>query len=471
MFLRGKNQKQHLFSKMGLKVLLIQSHLGRIKFRPPLFPLGLCYIATTLEKHKVRILDLNIWKLPIAYQKLKEEISNFSPDLVGISIRNVDTTQRADIFYYFKTIGPTVKLIREIAPEIKIMVGGSGFSIFAREIMERIPEFDFGVYLEGEESTPELLDNLDSPELVKGIYFRKNGSVHFSGDRELPDFANLPMPKRDGNVINIKPYISTQNNIGLQTKRGCILNCGYCSYPFLSGRKLRLRSPQSVVEEIEYLISLGVTKFSIVDNIFNVPVSHTREICEEIVRRGLKVEWDAWFEIKRTTKELVLLAREAGCKHFGFSPDAATNKTLSTLKKGITEKDIEENLSLMRRINGVKAGYNFFYISPGVSLRSLMQTMILYFKIPIILFGRGGGVGLGLIRIEPHTDMHRIVLQEGFLNEETNLLPESEKELVKLFYCPASYRYLVFFITFLVKLMEKVVKPLGRFILKRFFQK
>jgi radical SAM superfamily enzyme YgiQ (UPF0313 family) len=455
-----------------MKVLLVQSHLGRIKFLPPLFPIGLCYIATALTEHNVKILDLNMWELSIAYEKLKEEIINFGPDIVGISIRNIDTTYRSDIFYHFKTIKPTAQLVKIINPNIKLLVGGSGFSIFAQKIMERIPEFNLGIYLEGEESIPELLGHIDSPETVKGIFIRKNGPVYFTGFRELPDFNNLPIPKRDEGLIDIKRYIGTvDNNIGIQSKRGCILNCAYCSYPFLSGKQLRLRSPKIVVDEIEYLINLGIKRFTFVDNIFNVPVSHAEEICEEIIKRGLDVEWSAWFEIKHTTEELMLLAKRAGCKRFDFSPDGATDKALTFLQKGITEKDIEENLRMVRRIDGIKVGYNYFVMLPGTNLLDLIKTLILYFKLPILLFGKGGGALLGWIRIEPHTKIHDFAVNEGILSQDTDLLPEDEKELKKLFYTDPAYRYIDFFILFLVKFMENIVKPFAKFAIKIFLQR
>jgi len=394
---------------------------------------------------------------------LEKKIPEFNPDIVGMSIRNIDTTSRFDIFYNFKTIRPTAQLIKKVNPDIKLLAGGSGFSLFAQKIMERVPEFDFGVYLEAEESLPELLEHLDSPEDVKGIFMRNEGGVYFTGERELPDFDNIAISRRDSDLIDIKQYIGVMHdNIGIQSKRGCILDCSYCSYPFLTGRKVRHRSPQKVVDEIEYLIGLGVRRFSFVDNIFNIPVSHAEEICEEIIRRGLDVEWGAWFEIKHTTEELMTLAQKAGCKHFGFSPDGATNKALSVLKKGITEKDIEENLRIVRRMKGIKAGYNFFCELPGTDLRDLLKTLVMYFKIPIVLFGKGGGVGLSWVRIEPHTDIYTSALEEDFVNEETDLLPKDEKDLSKLFYYNRSHWYINWFVILLVKTVHHLVKPFVR---------
>jgi radical SAM superfamily enzyme YgiQ (UPF0313 family) len=449
-----------------MKVLLVQSHLGRIKHFPPLFPIGLSYIATALEKHRVKIFDLNFWETPLAYEMLEKEIAEFNPDVVGISIRNIDTTNRVDIFYHYKTIKPTVDVVKRAKPDVILIAGGAGFSMFAEQILNRIPEFDFGIYQEGEESVPELLDFLDSPEKVNGVFFRRDGDLHFTGRREPPDINKLPIARRDKEIIDISAYIGkVADNIGIQTKRGCALSCAYCSYPFLNGTKMRLRLPKLVVDEIEYLMSLGVKRFSFVDNIFNVPESHAREICEEIIRRGIKVSWSAWYEIKNTNESLIRLAQKAGCKHFGFSPDAATDRTLTIMKKGITVKDIEDNLRLVRKIDGIRAAYNLFFIIPGATLIDLIKVVILYFKIPIVLLGKGGGVLLSWIRLEHHTEVLQMAIDEGFISNDNNLLPEREEDLKPLFYTNPSYRYFEAIIIQLVSFMEKVIKPTAKFLL------
>ena len=454
-----------------MKVLLIQAHLGRTGKEALIFPLGLMYLASVLDvHHEVKILDLNLWERDRATEMLSNQIKAYMPDIAGLSIRNIDTTQRADRFYYFKTVRPTARLIKDTKPDTTIMFGGPGFSAFAHAIMERVPECDFGVFLEGEESTPELLDNLHAPETVRGIYFRRNGAIVFTGERTPPDFSSLPMPRRDGDIIDIKLYDDPDgSNIGVQSKRGCVLNCAYCNYPFLTGRKLRLGSPGIVVGEIEYLVSLGIKKFSFVDNIFNVPKWHAKQICEEIIKRRLDVEWSAWFEIKNATKELLLLAREAGCKHFGFSPDAASNKGLSMLKKGFIEDDIIKNLKLVRR-HKVRAGYNFF-ILPGMSFKDIIKLFILFFLIPIMLRGRGRVFGLGWIRVEPHTEIHRMAIEEGILKEDTELLPNDENDLKKLFYCRSSFNFFDFIIIYAFKFAEEVLKPIFKLLRHKYLLK
>ena len=121
-----------------MRVLLVQQDSGRRK-SPPLFPIGLSYIATALlQDHQVKILDPNVYPFPYAFEELKKVLKDFEPDIVGISIRDYDTTQKLDLFVNFKTIAPTVKIVKEINPKTKVIVGGAGFSIFAKKIFKNV---------------------------------------------------------------------------------------------------------------------------------------------------------------------------------------------------------------------------------------------------------------------------------------------------------------------------------------------
>jgi hypothetical protein len=161
--------------------------------------------------------------------------------------------------------------------------------------------------------------------------------------------------------------------------------------------------------------------------------------------------------MKNTTDELVVLAKNAGCNHFAFSPDAASNKGLSMLKKAIVEDDINENLKIVRR-NKVRAGYNFFLL-PDMSFKDIFKLFILFFKIPIMLRGRGRVFGLGWIRVEPHTEVHRMAIEAGILKEDTDLLPTDEKELEGLFFCRSSFGIFNFIIIYAFKFLEQYLKP------------
>jgi anaerobic magnesium-protoporphyrin IX monomethyl ester cyclase len=447
-----------------MKILLVQAHLGRKEPEGNIFPIGLCYIASALKDHDVRIMDLNLFDDP--YSAMEQEIASFRPAVVGISLRNIDTTQRRDIFYYYKTIRPTAQRIKKADPSIKIMIGGTGFSMFAERIMQQVPEMDFGVYLEGDESAPELVANLDHPEAVKGIFIRRNGAIVFTGPRTLPDLAKIPIPRRDLTQLQ-QYYHPVFPNIGIQTKRGCPQKCAYCSYPFLNGTRVRVRSAQSVVDEIEYLVKdFNIKKFMFADSIFNLPTGHAEAICEEIIKSGIRVEWSAWFEIKTFTEELMNLAKRAGCVSMSFSPDAASDASLVALGKSITEADIKRVIRIAKSSKGVKFGFSFFCTPPRQDMKGFLKTLQLYFTIIFQLFGRGGA-SLSWIRVEPETRMHQIAVEDGILKRDTDLLPGDEAGLKHLFYsCPTTRWYAdpVFYLLYAVM---KRAKTAARAVLRR----
>ncbi len=445
------------------RILLIAAYQGRDEPKGAIFPLGLCYIATSLaeKQHNVSVFDPNLCDSP--YEEIKKKVQEFAPEVIGLSIRNIDTLNKSDIFYYFKTVSPTIKIIKEVAPESKIIVGGSGFSLFAKNIMDRIPEIDYGVYLEGEESVQELVEKLESPDKVLGIFYRLNGQVNFSGPRALPDFDSLPIPRRD--FLDITRYSYPLGNVGIQTKRGCPQRCAYCNYPFLNGKKVRARSPANVVDEIEYLVEkFGVRQFMFADAIFNVPEKHAREICEEILNRGLDVEWAAWCELKVFSEEFLLLAKKAGCRRIPFSPDGASNPALHTLRKGIATKDIHKVFRIIRKHKEIATAFGFFGTPPNQTFLGVLNTIYLYLKINLLLFSRQrSGASISWIRIEPDTEIQRIAIEERIIDKETELLPYKEEELEKLYYTSPSMWLGDRLIELVLWLVERLLKSIYRF--------
>ncbi len=440
-----------------MKVLLVQSYLGK-KDPRPVFPLGLCYIGTALTpKHTVKIFDPNVAIDP--YRELEDNLREFDPDVVGLSLRNIDNQQRRHPFYFFKTVQPTANLIKKIKPHTPLIIGGAGFSIFPEKIMGRTPEIDYGIYLEGEESTPELLENLDHPEKVKGVYYRRDGKVCFSGARELPDFSMLPIQRRDFVDINKYTRFAT---IGVQTKRGCPFSCAYCSYPVLNGNKVRMREPKQIVDEIEGLINrYGIKSFMFADGIFNVPLSHATDICKEIVTRRIKVSWNMWCSTKHINEEFLLLAKRAGCVSINYSPDALSNEALTMLKKGLNEEDVNIAYKLAKKIKGIQVNFGFFVSPPGETLRGLVKTLFFVLKANIGLAKNKGGAGFGWIRVEPNTEVYKIAIKENIMDEKIELLPEKEEQLKALFYSRSTLKWIDRLIVLLLDVLEPVAKLFG----------
>lgn len=398
-----------------MRVLLIQSSLDGAE--PPVYPIGLASIAANLNGHDVRIFDPNISTKP--YDELKETLHGFNPDIAAISLRNIDSTNKRVVVFYYEGMKRLVDVIKE-ASGAKVIVGGAGFSMYAAEIMEDEPRIDYGVYLEGELTLGKLLDNLDSPGLVPSVYHRKGGAVVFSGHGGRPDVNQIAPPRIES--APVAPYLAHRDSIGVETKRGCALSCVYCIYGFLNGKTYRLKDPGRIVDEIETLAeNHGVTRFTFVDSVFNIPKDHAEAILREMVRRGVKAEWSAWFNEKGFTEEFARLAVEAGCVSFILSPDGFSDETLNELGKNISKDDILRVFAILEKIGGVEVSYNFFKNPPGQTLGAFISLALFCLRARRSM-KRRVHFEFNSIRVEPHTRLYQIALREGLVSNSESLL-------------------------------------------------
>jgi radical SAM superfamily enzyme YgiQ (UPF0313 family) len=398
-----------------MKVLLVQSWLGGCE--PPVFPLGLSCLKASLPGHDVRIFDLNTAAQPFA--QLRELVASFQPELTGISLRNIDSTNKRTVVFYYPHLKEAVSAVKA-ASAAPLVVGGSGFSMFAREIMEDEPRIDLGVFLEGERTFALLLQNLDRPGSVPSVYYRAEGAVRFSGPGEQVDLDAAPFPDRD--AVALDAYAGLPEGIGVETKRGCLLDCLYCIYGFLNGKKLRLRSPGRVVDEVETLAGRhGVRRFTFVDSVFNIPQRHAEEVCRELVRRGVRAEWSAWFNEKSLTPEFLELAREAGCRNVILSPDGFSDEVLRRCGKNIRMADIRRSYEAVKAVDGFEVSYNFFKNPPGQSFGAFVALLAFVTRARREL-GRRVHFEFNAIRVEPHTRLLETAIAEGQVREGQSLL-------------------------------------------------
>ena len=406
-----------------MKVLLCSQYYGDEGLVFPAgicFPLGLAYIASMLKEHDVRVFDANIAKNPRG--ELSELLSSHEPDVVGISLRNIDLLNppRTGVSFYehFKTM---LRLIRKKAPSSKIIVGGTAFSVFSEQIMARNKEIDFGVVSDGETTIANLLRNFDNPKKVKNLLLQSEKGVEFTGRGELADFDLLPFPSRE--LFDLTKYIEEPFSMNVQSKRGCGFKCLYCAEPFLGRYTIQLRSAKKVVDEIEELVNnYGVKSFWFADSIFNFPLEHARDICREISRRKIEVEWLAYFREDFLNLRFAKEAVDAGCRSFEFHTDGTCDQTLAVLNKGIKISEIERTIDIARRIENAKVGYNLFYDLPRGNVRNLIALARFTVKATLKCRQKLAYLAFTRMRIYPHTLLYEIALREGKIGKDTDLL-------------------------------------------------
>jgi radical SAM superfamily enzyme YgiQ (UPF0313 family) len=406
-----------------MRVLLVQAFTALDM--ELVYPLGLACLAAHLDGHEVAIFDVNLHR-DAPYDALEAELRAFAPDVVGISLRNMKVGMPHLHTDDFEPQQKAIQLVKRIRPSVTIVAGGTAFSLYSEVMMERLPEVDLGVWGEAEHRFPALLADLAHPERVKGVYYRRDGAVHYTGRPPGEDWKNLRHPRRD--LVSHAPYLASSFvSVGVQAKRGCSLHCIHCSDTFLLGHRVRLRDPRDVVDEVEGLVrDHGVRQLFFCDQIFNIPPSHAIAICQEIVARKLDIQWSAWFNEHRNTlpDDLMVWLKRAGCGLLSFSPDHVDDRMLKNLDKNFRYEDMLYTVQVAKR-HGMDVEYSFFLNSPGEDTRSLFAILKFLVHARLEL-----GPHLRLftllmmqpIRIYPHTRLFELARETGLVDKDQQLV-------------------------------------------------
>ncbi len=306
-----------------MKILLISANTLKTPY--PVYPLGLDYVAGAIAgAHDVRILDMND---PDGQASLVETLVQYAPDLVGLSLRNIDSTEKSDQEGFIGAYANLMKTIRKLS-KAPVVLGGSGFSLFPDELMKALGA-DYGIVGEGERF-PELLQSLnkDQPAPCSPGILKRGFAASIPPPWTKPltlDFAQ-PKPHRDY-------YVKHGGMLNLQTKRGCSFRCIYCTYPHIEGRVLRFTAPVEAADTAMRLQKSGAAYLFITDSVFNSNIQHSLEVAEAFIRAGLSIPWGAFFAPTQTPKGYFKRLRAAGLTHVEFGTESLSAAMLKTYKK------------------------------------------------------------------------------------------------------------------------------------------
>jgi radical SAM superfamily enzyme YgiQ (UPF0313 family) len=329
-------------------------------------PLGIAFLGAALEKAGVEVQVADFVVNPYSFSFLEEILKRFQPQFVGIT----------SVTMTFNTAAEIVKDIKKIDPNIVTVMGGPHVSFCAEETMNLFPEIDIIVKGEGDESVVELtraMENGRKWNQVEGILYRNSGGIHNTGPRKkLADVNSLPVPAR--HLLPLGRYRALNMPISMTTSRGCPFKCIFCVGRKMVGAKVRYRNAKSVVDELEYLFTLGFPQINIADDLFTANKKHCTDICNEILARGLKIKWSSFARVDTVSRDVLSKMKEAGCDAVSFGIETANADILKTIKKGITIKQVIEAVQMCID-TGVTPSASFILGLPGETPETLKETV------------------------------------------------------------------------------------------------
>ena len=333
----------------------------------PLPPLSLSYLAGVLAQEgiEVRILDF----LVTSYhpRKLRRALEEYRPQLVGATCVTLN----------YPIARRMLKVCKAIDPHIFTIIGGPHVTFALEETLLQSPWIDAIVIGEGERTLVELARAVEEDKDIRqvaGIALADGGMVIKTPPQaRIENLDQIPLPARE--LLPMARYRALGAPCTVITSRGCPYSCIFCSGHRMFGRKVRFRNPGLVVDEIEKLQrDFGLAKINIVDDTFTVNHHHARAVCEEMLRRNLKIPWSVFARVDSVNEDLAQLMKRAGCEWMLFGVESADEGILKTIKKGITPDGVRRAVKIAAEA-GIGVFNSFIFGLPGESRDTALKSM------------------------------------------------------------------------------------------------
>ncbi|MGN0014810.1 MAG: B12-binding domain-containing radical SAM protein [Candidatus Gastranaerophilaceae bacterium] len=314
-------------------------------------------------------------------QDLFVDIKNYQPDVIFISTTN------GSYYYDLKLISE----IKQLYPNIIFILKGAIFFNIEFEFFEEadLSDIDYLVGGECEFIVPKLVYAIffDEKEIekIEGICYKKDGKWHqnklINFDENLDD---LPFPDRS--AMNNNLYINPDTNKPLATiatSRGCPFNCIYCLSPVISGKKVRKRSTNNVLDELkDCYFNHNIDNFFFKADTFTADKEWCIDLCKKIINSELngKISWVANSRVHTIDEEIIILMKQAGCNLIAFGFESGSEESLKLMKKNTT---LEMNLTAAKlcKKHGMKMFGHFLIGLPWESAKHMADTKKHIFEI------------------------------------------------------------------------------------------
>ena len=360
-----------------MKVVLVRPNYHSHLITPIL---GLGYISSYLKQRGIDTTIVDGLNRNLSTAEIVERCRD--ADLVGINC----------LSDYYPNVMELTGRLREAGK--KVVIGGPHATVLARETLEETGA-DYVVVGEGEQTMYELCTWLEKggaagkENPVAGLVAR--GKDGFSRRPFIKDLDTLPFPdwkEMDPRTYKKAPhggFVKRFPVAPITSTRGCPFECTFCASPELWGRRIRYRSPENVVDEIEYLVKeFGVREIHFEDDNLTLKRSHVEAICELILERRLDISWATpnGIRVDTITPALLRLMKKSGCYFIAFGIESGNENILRNIKK---ETDLKTISYAVREANkaGVMTQGFFIFGLPGETEETIQKTIDYAKSIPL----------------------------------------------------------------------------------------
>ncbi len=369
---------------------------------PSLIPLGLAYLGAVLEKNHFSVKVIDCQTERFTHGDLEYEISKHDPGIVGVTSTTLT----------YKSALKVAETAKRVHPQCLTILGGCHATFWDVNALDECQQLDMVARREGEYTLLKIAERLKekkSINRVEGITFRDKGKIIKNSDRPyIEDLDSLPFPAHH---LFLMRQLKTagQPIFPLITSRGCVYSCNFCSAVKMFGQRYRMRSPKNVVDEMQFLHEkYGADRVTFYDDAFTVDQPRTEKICEEILNRGLKSEWDCETRVDMVTEELINKMKGAGCTAIFFGVESGSSSIIDSMGKKISLNQTRKafkwaNAAGIVTIASVLLGF------PGETKETAMQTIRFVEEL------NPSDVGYHVATPYPGTPMYDYVKNNGWL--------------------------------------------------------
>lgn len=351
-------------------IILVRPNYNSYIITPPL---GLGYLSSLLKKNGVRTKIIDALQLKLSEDELVKIIKTEKPDAVGITCLTA---------FYEETISLSRQLKKA---SIKVIIGGVHPTFLPYQTLKD-SKCDFVICGEGELPLLKLALNKFNPAGIRGVYHSGN----LKGEKQKYDFAEPPgdideLPYPDWEEMDPRRYMQAPHGFLVQhfpigvviATRGCPYECTFCSSPSFCNRKIRFRSPENIVSEIEYLVkNFRVKEIHFEDDNLTLKREHTEKLCKLIIEKGLKISWACPNGIRadKVDRDLIRLMKKSGCYFFSFGIESASPEILRNIKKKISLDVIDKSIKIANK-EGISTQGFFVFGLPGETKETINKTI------------------------------------------------------------------------------------------------